>query len=269
MAERLLVLGSENGTTGAEDETATAVPGGSSSNTVSTGTSDDDDTSSSSDTASATSVTVDGANSTAVANKIKDVAAGSTVTVDMSSTKTVSKDVLEAAKGKNVDVVLDMGGYKWTINGTSISGNLKDVNMNVTFDSKNIPESTISSLAGGNSYKQISLDYSGDFGFTASLGFNVGSENVGKYVNLYYYNNNQLEYQGSGVVDKNGDTSLTFSHASDYVAIISDKKASATTNTASKSPVTADAAHTVLFVMLMCAAVAVMFGVKAYKKKNY
>jgi hypothetical protein len=190
----------------------------------------------------------------------------------MSSNKTIAKNVLEAAKGKNVDVVLDMGSYKWTINGSSIGSDPHDVNMNVSFGGNNIPQDTIAALAGNNSYRTISLDYSGPFGFTGFLSFNVGSANAGKYVNLYYYNaDKQLEYQNSGVVDKNGNTSLSFSHASEYVAIISDTKASATSavkTTSATSPITADAAMTVPFILLMFAAAAVMFGARAYKKRH-
>jgi hypothetical protein len=254
---------------GAKENSTTAAT--SPSVTVTTGSSDDDDDDTDTSTAS-TSVTVNGANSTNVANKVKDVAAGSTVTVDMSSNKTIAKNVLEAAKGKNVDVVLDMGSYKWTINGSSIGSDPHDVNMNVSFGGNNIPQDTIAALAGNNSYRTISLDYSGPFGFTGFLSFNVGSANAGKYVNLYYYNaDKQLEYQNSGVVDKNGNTSLSFSHASEYVAIISDTKASATSavkTTSATSPITADAAMTVPFILLMFAAAAVMFGARAYKKRH-
>jgi hypothetical protein len=244
--------------------------------TVTTGKPDDDDdtdsTTSTTAATKATSVTVSGTNSKTVANKIKDVAAGSTVTVNMSSIKTVAKNILEAAKGKNVNVVLDMNGYKWTINGSSIGSDLHDVNMNVNFGANNIPQDAISSLAGNDSYKTISLDYDGPFGFTGFLSFDVGSANAGKYVNLYYYNaDKQLEYQNSGIVDKNGNTSLSFSHASEYVAIISDTKASATSavkTTSATSPITADAAMTVPFILLMFAAAAVMFGARAYKKRH-
>ena len=46
------------------------------------------------------------------------------------------------------------------------------------------PDDVISELAGNNPVKQISLAYSGDFGFKASLTYNIGSEYAGKYGNL-------------------------------------------------------------------------------------
>jgi hypothetical protein len=219
--------------------------------------------------ATPTQVSVSSANSASVAKTIEKLAEGSTVTVDMSSTKTISKDVLEAAKDEKVEIVLDMGTYKWSIDASSISSELHDVNMNVSFGAETeIPQDEIASVAGDDSYQTISLDYDGAFGFTASLGFNVGSDNAGKYVNLYYFNkNNELEYQNSGIVDEKGNTSVVFSHASEYLAIISDSVPAAT-DTSVKSPVTADLASTVPYAVLMLTTGAVMLGTMAFKKKN-
>lgn len=210
------------------------------------------------------------ASSASVAKTIEKLAEGSTATVDMSATKTISKDVLKAAKDEKVELVLDMGGYKWSIDASQISAELHDVNMNVSFGtSTEIPQNEIASVAGNDSYQTISLDYDGDFGFTASLGFNVGSSNAGKYVNLYYYNkNNELEYQNSGIVDAKGDTSVVFSHASEYVAIISDTVPVTVNSTSATSPVTADFTSAVPYVVLMLSAAAAMLGTIAFKKKN-
>ena len=212
-------------------------------------------------------VKVDSSDKANIEKTIKQVSAGSTITVNMSDTKSVSKDVLEAAKGKDIDVVLDMGGYTWTINGTQISGeNLKDIDMSVSFGNKNIPDGDILSVAKNNQYQTISLNYDGPFGFTASLGFNVGKNNVGKYVNLYYYtDNNELEYQNTGMVDENGETKLVFTHASEYVAVISDAKPAGTTLT-SGSPKTGDVSNVLLYIVLMCSALVMSFGIVTKKE---
>jgi hypothetical protein len=201
-----------------------------------------------------------------IENTIKTAPVGTTVTVDMSADKTVSKDILEAAKGKDVDVVLDMGEYTWTINGTQItSDTLKDVDLTVSFETTNIPNDKLSFMVGNNQYKTISLEYSGQFGFVASLGFNVGRENVGKYVNLYYYTPaGYLEYQGSGVVDARGDTTLVFTHASDYIAVLADAEpaSSETVN----SPITSDKVNILPFVVMMCMAAMIFFACEASKR---
>ncbi len=118
-----------------------------------------------------------------------------------------------------------MGEYTWTISGKNITGaDLKDIDLKVVFDEEEIPQTTIDGVAKKQSYRTVTLEYDGPFGFSADLSFEVGKEHKGKYVNLYYYNESDgtLEFQNSGVVDENGYTKHTFTHASSYVAIISD-----------------------------------------------
>lgn len=72
-------------------------------------------------------------------------------------------------------------------------------------DSDAIPDDVISELAGNNPVKQISLAYSGDFGFKASLTYNIGSEYAGKYGNLYYYDSTgRMIFQNAGTIDADG-----------------------------------------------------------------
>ena len=165
------------------------------------------------------------ANRDEIKNTLENLPIGSTLNIDMSSSNTITADILEKAKEKGIDIVLDMGSYSWIINGTEITGEqLKDVNLTVSFGQSAIPEDTIESFTGNNQYRTISLAYNGNFGFTARLRFEAGIQNVGKYVNLYYYTeDNDLEYQNSGKVAKDGFTELEFTHASEYVAIIADQ----------------------------------------------
>lgn len=118
-----------------------------------------------------------------------------------------------------------MNGYTWTIHGKDIlADNLKDINLEVAFDTNAVPSKTAKALAGDNPIKQLSLTHTGDFGFKADLSFNIGSEYNGKYGNLYYYDSEgKLIFQNAGKIDANGNVSLSFSHASDYVVIITDK----------------------------------------------
>lgn len=204
--------------------------------------------------------------------------AGDTYTVDMSEATVVPKDVLEAAKGKDVDIVLDMNGYKWTINGNNIQAdNLKDINLSVDTDSDAIPDDVISELAGNNPVKQISLAYSGDFGFKASLTYNIGSEYAGKYGNLYYYDSTgRMIFQNAGTIDADGNISLNFSHASEYAVVIADNAVttdnSVTTdnadNTATSSIATGDSSPIVLYAVLCVMAIALAGIAVVTRKKN-
>lgn len=69
--------------------------------------------------------------------------------------------------------------------------------------------------------------HEGDFGFKASLTVNVGSEHSGQYGNLYYHDSDgKMVFINAGKINPDESVSLEFSHASDYVIVMSDKKMS-------------------------------------------
>lgn len=156
----------------------------------------------------------------------------------MDGATVISKEILEAAKGKDVDIQLNMGGYTWTINGKDIQANsLKDINLQVIVDTKNIPSKTLQALAGDNPIRQLSLAHEGDFGFKASLTVNVGSEHSGQFGNLYYHDSDgKMVFINAGKIQPDGNVSLEFSHASDYVIVMSDKEMSQSDVPAEISP---------------------------------
>lgn len=171
---------------------------------------------------------------TSVINNVKtDIAnaqPGAVISVNMTNSASevatvVPAEILEEARGKNVTIVLDMGDYSWTINGMDINApKLEDINLEVTMDTNVIAPNIINAIAGGAPTRQLSLTYNGNFGFKAQLTINVGSQNAGQFGNLYYHDsNNKLVFQNAGLIDANGNVSLMFSHASDYVVIISEE----------------------------------------------
>ena len=163
-----------------------------------------------------------------VVSAINGAAAGENITVAMGGATVVPKEILEAAKGKDVNIVLDMGGYTWTINGMDIlASELKDINLEVKFDTNAIPSNVVKAMAGDNPVRQISLTHNGDFGFKATLTMNAGAEYSGKYGNLYYYDSDgKMVFINAGTIDESGNVSLEFSHASDYLLVMSDKQMS-------------------------------------------
>ena len=150
---------------------------------------------------------------------------GEDISVDMGSATVISKEILEAAQGKDVDIKLNMGGYTWTINGQDIkSSNLKDINLKVDVNTNAVPSSVVKKLAGDNPTMQLSLAHEGEFGFLATLTLNVGSQYAGEYGNLFYYDSDgKMVYIDAGLVTPEGNLSLTFSHASDYVVVFQTK----------------------------------------------
>ena len=169
---------------------------------------------------------------------ITSTESGGSVSVDMDGATVISKEILEAAKGKDVDIQLNMGGYTWTINGKDIkASNLKDINLQVILDTKNIPSKTLQALAGDNPIRQLSLVHEGDFGFKASLTVNVGSQHSGQFGNLYYHDSDgKMVFINAGKIQPDGNVSLEFSHASDYVIVMSDKEMSQSDVPAEISP---------------------------------
>ncbi|MCI8465303.1 MAG: hypothetical protein HFI63_05540 [Lachnospiraceae bacterium] len=164
------------------------------------------------------------ADPTTVVDQINDAEAGETIVVDMKDTTVVEKEILEAAKGKDVNLRFDMGSYRWTINGKSIQeGGVKDVNLEVKLDTGVIAESIVGRIAGNLPTRQMSITYDGEFGFTATLSINLGEAYAGKYGNLFYYaGRSRLDFMSAQKVEANGVISVPFTHASDYVFILSD-----------------------------------------------
>lgn len=146
------------------------------------------------------------------------------VQVVMGNALVLPKDILQAAKGKDIDVKVVMNGYTWTINGKNIiADNLKDINLEVTLNADAVPSSVVKKLAGDLPTKQLSLTHNGDFGFTADLSFNLGDTYAGKYGNLYYYDSDgKMVFMNAGKINEQGDVTVSFSHASDYVIVIND-----------------------------------------------
>ena len=148
---------------------------------------------------------------------------GAVISVDMGDVTVVPKEILEAAKGKDVDIKFVMAGYTWTINGKNIFADaLQDINLEVKFDTNAVPNDLVNELAGDNPTRQLSLTHNGDFGFRAALTMDAGKEYNGKYGNLYYYNNKNLEFMTSDKIAETGTVNLEFTHASDYVLVMSD-----------------------------------------------
>jgi hypothetical protein len=159
---------------------------------------------------------------------INDTNTGS-ITVDMNGDTTITPEVLEAIKGKDVGLTLNLGnGIQWTIRGSDLSedmdlSQLQGIDLNLSMNTGNIPAELLSTLPDTEKV-QIALVYDGSFGFTATLRLPLDEKNSGRFANLYYYNpiSKRLELQAVGVVDKQGNVEFPFTHASDYVIVLSD-----------------------------------------------
>ncbi|MEG0367628.1 MAG: hypothetical protein RR585_12380, partial [Coprobacillus sp.] len=175
-------------------------------------------------------------NTPTLIENIKKAQPGDSITINMKEDTVLTQDILTAVKGKDVTLLLEMDGYNWTINGKTVSKDIgQDINMGVDLNSKNISNDLIATVAGSKYTKQISLAYSGDFGFDANLQFNFDQAQANKNSKLYYFNNGKLELMSNSQIDANGKASYKFTHASDYVIVVEDNEKSTVVKTDDKT----------------------------------
>ena len=159
-----------------------------------------------------------------------------TVTINLNNSKTVSGDLLETVQGTDTTLVLNVGnGISWTIEGKNIqTGEIKDVDFTVQQGTNAVPQALINQLLksqdshSGN--QQISLAHEGVFGFEAQLTIDLSNVIDGKnkslklIASIFYYDpsTHTLTLQSVSRVN-NGKANFSFSHASDYVVVLSDE----------------------------------------------
>ena len=161
-----------------------------------------------------------------VLEKLEEIEEGEKVEVKIEKDVPVAAEIFETIKGKDVEVVVELNnGMSWNINGKNIDAEeMKDINLTVDVVEDVIPVAAIEKVEIKGEKIELSLAHTGDFGFAAELKVNVKAENVGKFANRFFYNpaTKQLEFQEAVKVDANGDVIFTYTHASDYVVIVSD-----------------------------------------------
>ena len=192
-------------------------------------------------------ITVAGSDFTEVIDTINAVSDGTTVIVNVNGTTAIPEDVFNSMSGKDVNVVFKVGeNATWVVKGKDIKNKLsKAIDLGVTLGKSDIPSDKIKALAGDNASIQLSLSHDGEFGFTATLRLYVGTQYNGKYANLYYYNEKtgSLEYVKAVKVNADGAVEYEFTHASDYVIVMSNadmKPADAAPATPTANPTPAD-----------------------------
>lgn len=168
------------------------------------------------------------------------------INVTMPDTTKVPAEVFNGMIGKDITITFKLNdNVSWIVNGKNIVSKLKDaIDLGVTVGKSSIPADKIKALAGDNKTIELSLAHDGAFGFDATLRVNVGAENSGKYANLYYYNEKTgaLEYVQAVKVNADGTVDFKFSHASEYVIVLSntDMKPAASTTPNATPVVTAE-----------------------------
>lgn len=220
-------------------------------------------------------ITVPGKDFQEVIDTIDAVGDTAKINVTMPDTTKVPAEVFNGMIGKDITITFKLSdNVSWIVNGKNIVSKLKDaIDLGVTVGKSSIPADKIKALAGDNKTIELSLAHDGAFGFDATLRINVGAENSGKYANLYYYNEKTgaLEYVQAVKVNADGTVDFKFSHASEYVIVLSntDMKPAASTTPNATPTVTAEKklktgdntpiAYTVVLLFVAGAAVVVLY----------
>lgn len=163
-----------------------------------------------------------------VLSSIADLQDGESQTFDMAQQQTtvLPAQAIDMIKGRNVQIMFDFDEYNWQINGQNVTSQQpQDINLEINTNEGKIPQSLIDSTAAGNTYYEIDLTHSGQFGLTATVGYYVGKENAGKKVTLYYYNqaSASMDIVSETIIDENGYIAVDLNHASTYLAVITDE----------------------------------------------
>lgn len=148
------------------------------------------------------------------------------VTMDMSKTDMIYAETLKQISEQGTEVVLKVSdNASWTIDGSEINTEeFSDIDLKVTLDDSRIPKDKLKILTENEQYVEMSLAHDGEFGFTMQLSVKLEDAEAGQYANLFYYNEETeaFEFMCASEISSTKEAVFAFTHASDYVIIISD-----------------------------------------------
>lgn len=148
--------------------------------------------------------------------------------IDMQKNAVLYEETISALRGQDIDVTLEMGNnIRWIINGKNIvADEANGIDMGVKPDTGNIPEALMAQavrLSETGTAIALSLSHDGAFEFQPVLSVHTDAGFAGRFATLFHHNADTglLEYVDETTVTEAGDILFTFSHASDYVIVIS------------------------------------------------
>ncbi|MGN0340668.1 MAG: pectinesterase family protein [Lachnospira sp.] len=155
-----------------------------------------------------------------------------------------------------------------TLDGNKLTGDAVDFTLKINVDVRNNTISNAASIAGisNNEIDIIDFNYSGKLPGVLKVAVNVANKfEDGKQLALFYYNSNKgtLENQYQITTVSNGFAEFAIDHCSEYVLVDVSAAEGTITTSALGSPKTADSNAIIFWLMLMCAAVLVLFGIQA------
>ncbi len=165
---------------------------------------------------------------TNVRSSIRSAKSGASLSVTMNGETSIPEEILTALDGKDVDVNFKLkNGAVVTINGQDVS-TPKDVNVAVTYNTKNVPSGLVKKATNVNnslSTSQISVS-SNTFGGKIGVTVKYSANRAGCSAKIYRYNSsrNSLQLVDTSTVSSSGKVTFDgMTQGGDFVIVLFEK----------------------------------------------
>ncbi|MBQ7359532.1 MAG: hypothetical protein IJW63_05510 [Lachnospiraceae bacterium] len=139
---------------------------------------------------------------------------------------TVESYDLKQIKGKDKTIVIEEPEYSWNIYGKDIV-EVPDANISlkVVTNPEEFAFGGVQQFFGNALAYRLGIEHDGEFGFTATLRYNMGAQYIGQFAHLFYVvGDGTFQFITSTLVDENGYALFPFTHASDYIIAVTDEE---------------------------------------------
>lgn len=157
---------------------------------------------------------------------VADMKDGQSQSFNMETESILPKEAIEAIRGKNISISLNLEGYSWNIEGTSVTAEknkAEDLNLEIRQDQGVIPDKMISMISGSHSkVVELNLQHDGPFGLRAGIDYDLGQQFENNTAVLYYYNQaeSRMDKIDTAMVDTSGNLRIDLEHASSYAVVL-------------------------------------------------
>lgn len=154
----------------------------------------------------------------------EEIGTAGSVAVDMGTSATVPSEVLDTMASADSTVSFETKKGTWTIDGSSVPADVKDVDLTVK-TSSSAPDALKEEAKAAESVVNVRLDDSfAESGIEANLTVDTGKKSAGKAADIYVIDENgEAKLLTSVPVDADGKVDLPVGGAEQYVCVINEK----------------------------------------------
>ena len=166
----------------------------------------------------------------ATASNLTTTASGENLNVVTGEKIEVPQNVLQTVRDSGTTLALHTGkGVTFSITQDNLTDDMINgsLNLSTTVGDSNIPDDMVNQKATGAVLtKEISMTSRSEFGGVVNIHWALGSENFGKYANLYRYDetSGQLEYVGIFMINEDGQAMFGIVDGADYLLTVTAAK---------------------------------------------